>query len=286
MTTTHFAALARAAVVCWSCWAPLAYAQTSSQATPAQSLQDLYEAARTFDATYLSAKALLDSAAFKAQQAEALNLPTVGLGLSGSRTTSSTPAATTTQSNSKAVNATLSGKQTLLSAANRATVAQAQKGLEVSAAEFETAEQDLIVRVAQAYFDVLAAQDALTTTRASKVAITAQLASAKRNFEVGTATITDTREAQARFDLATAQEIATVNDLQVKSLALDQLVGRANVKPQPLATPVVLPSLTPSSMEDWVKTADQEHPQVRRAQLGLQLAQLETEKAQAAHYPR
>ena len=81
-------------------------------------------------------------------------------------------------------------------------------------ADLDTAEQDLMLRVSQAYFDVLGAQDTLQTTRANKAAIAEQLASAKRNFEVGTATITDTREAQARFDLATAQEIAADNDLR------------------------------------------------------------------------
>ena len=90
-----------------------------------------------------------------------------------------------------------------------------------------------MLRVSQAYFDVLGAQDTLQTTRANKAAISEQLASAKRNFEVGTATITDTREAQARFDLATAQEIAADNDLVTKRIALDQLVGRSNVQPQP-----------------------------------------------------
>ena len=89
-----------------------------------------------------------------------------------------------------------------------------------------------MLRVSQAYFDVLGAQDTLQTTRANKTAIAEQLASAKRNFEVGTATITDTREAQARFDLATAQEIAADNDLVSKRIALDQLVGRSNVQPR------------------------------------------------------
>ena len=110
-----------------------------------------------------------------------------------------------------------------------------------SLADLDAAEQDLMLRVSQAYFDVLGAQDTLATTRASKAAIAEQLASAKRNFEVGTATITDTREAQARFDLATAQEIAAENDLVTKRIALDQLVGRSNVAPKQLAVPVVLP---------------------------------------------
>src|SRR6266513_2276943 len=83
-------------------------------------------------------------------------------------------------------------------------------------ATFGQATQDLIVRVAQAYFDVLASQDSLAFIQGQKVAISEQLAQAKRNFEVGTATITDTHEAQARFDLATSQEIAAQGDLEIK----------------------------------------------------------------------
>ena len=102
----------------------------------------------------------------------------------------------------------VNGRQPLFNRSNDATIAQAELSLESSLADLDTAEQDLMLRVSQAYFDVLGAQDTLQTTRANKAAISEQLASAKRNFEVGTATITDTREAQARFDLATAQEIA------------------------------------------------------------------------------
>src|SRR5471032_3079287 len=85
-----------------------------------------------------------------------------------------------------------------------------EAGYKVAQAEaaFGQVTQDLVVRVAQAYFDVLASQDILAFIQAQKTAISEQLAQAKRNFEVGTATITDTHEAQARYDLATSQEIA------------------------------------------------------------------------------
>ena len=251
----------------------------------AQSLQELYEAARGYDASYLSARALLDSSKYRADQANALRLPSVGLSATGSRSTSDTPASNTLSSTTNAVGATLSGRQSLFNQANGVTISQAQKSLEVSAADFEAAEQDLIVRVAQAYFDVLAAQDTLATTRTSKAAISEQLASAKRNFEVGTATITDTREAQARFDLATAQEIVAGNDLQTRRIALDQLVGRSNVSPNQLIVPVALPATAPANIDEWVSRADAEHPLVRKARLGFEVAQLETEKAKAGHLP-
>jgi outer membrane protein len=132
---------------------------------------------------------------------------------------------------------------------------------------------------------VLAAQDTLAFTRASKAAITEQLASAKRNFEVGTATITDTREAQARFDLATAQEIAAENDLRTRRAALDQLVGRAGVEPRPLASLATFTAASVAPIDEWLGRADAEHPEVRSAWLDLEVAQLETEKARAEALP-
>ena len=251
----------------------------------AQSLQEVYEAARGYDASFLAARALLDSAQYRAEQAKALNRPSVGLQLQGQRTTADTPYSSTRKTDTTSVSAGLSASQSLYNPANSASIEQAEKSLAVSRADFESAEQDLIVRVAQAYFDVLAAQDALGTTRANKTFISEQLASAKRNFEVGTATITDTREAQARFDLATAQEIAADNDLRTKSIALDQLVGRTGVSPKGLAVPVVLPPVQPPVVDEWVLRADAEHPLVRKATLGLDVAKLETEKARAGHLP-
>jgi outer membrane protein len=143
----------------------------------------------------------------------------------------------------------------------------------------------LIVRVSQAYFDVLASQDSLTFVKAQKTAVAEQLASAKRNFEVGTSTITDTREAQARFDLVVAQEIAAENDLRVKKIALDQLVGKTEAQPKQLAQPLTLPAVTPGDVNLWVQQSSDVHPSIKQAQIGLDVAQLETKKAEAGHKP-
>jgi outer membrane protein len=253
-----------------------------SAGAAAQSLQELYEAARAFDATYLAAKAQAESAQYRAAQSDALMRPSANLGGNASRAHSDTPIGNRSGSTRQL---SISGRQPLFNRANWATIDQATKSLDVAQADLDTAEQDLIVRVAQAYFDVLAAQDTLSLAKASKTAITEQLASAKRNFEVGTATITDTREAQARFDLATATEIAADNDLRVKRIALDQLVGRTGVEPRRLATPVQLPPLVPDQPQAWVEQAETQHPSVRKANLGLDIAKLETEKAQAGHLP-
>lgn len=252
-------------------------------AVRAQSLQELYQAARAYDATYLAARALADSAPYRIAQTEALLRPNLALTGSAARVQTEPVAGSNFGSNSTTLG--LQGKQPLYNKPNTDSVAQARRSLDQSIADLDAAEQDLIVRVSQAYFDVLAAQDTLGTTRASKAAISEQLASAKRNFEVGTATITDTREAQARFDLASAQEIAADNDLLTKRIALDQLVGRANVQPRQLATPVALPAVAPANVEDWVSGAEQTHPTVRRAQVALDIATLETDKAKAGHLP-
>ena len=260
----------------------VALALATSGVAQAQSLLQLYEAARQYDATYLAAKNLADSARYKAAQSDALLRPTATLVGNSTRSESELPSGANRGSTTHA--ATLQGRQPLYNKTSRVTIDQAQRTLELSKWDLETAEQDLIVRVAQAYFDVLASQDALETTRTNKTAIAEQLASAKRNFEVGTQTITDTREAQAKFDLATAQEIAAENDLRVKRIALDVLVGRSSVTPNPLATPVALPATSPASVDAWVSQTAL-HPAVQRAQLAADIAKLETEKARAGHLP-
>ncbi len=250
----------------------------------AQSLLALVEQARGYDAAWQSAKAQMDAAASRAEQARAGLLPSAGLsaGVSTARTEVSRPEINLTTPNR---NVTLSASQPLYRPANRIGYAQGQRGIDVAQAQLDAATQDLLVRVSQGYFDVLAAQDTLTFVQAQKSAVSEQLAAAKRNFEVGTATITDTREAQARFDLVTAQEIAAENDLRVKKLALDQLVGIQGTRPQPLAQPVQLSPVQPDSVEHWVQTAQDQQPGVRQAALALDVARLETQRAQTGHLP-
>jgi outer membrane protein len=249
----------------------------------AQNLVQLYEAAKGYDAVYLAARAQADSAQFRAAQAEALLRPSAALTGSATRQEVDPPVLGRGYLNN--LQAQVSARQSLFNQGNRVTVEQARRTLDLAAVDLETAEQDLIVRVAQAYFDVLGAQDTLATVQTSKKAVTEQLASARRNFEVGNATITDTREAQARFDLIVAQEIAAENDLRTKRIALDQLVNRENVQPWGLARPVALPPVAPGVIDDWVKQSQSVHPAIRRTTIGLDVAKLETEKARAGSLP-
>ena len=245
----------------------------------AQNLAALYELARGHDASFQSAQAALDAARHRADQARAGLLPQAALSAGVNRVMPSNGSDYTGRS------AALSASQPLWRPANRIAAEQGLKQLEVAEAQLRAAEQDLIVRLAQAYFDVLAARDNLTFVQAQKAAVAEQLAAAKRNFEVGTATITDTREAQARFDLVTAQEIAAENDLRVKRLALDNLVGRSGADPRPLAAPVALPPLAPDNVQAWVEQAEDHSPAIVQARLALEAARLESAKARSAQWP-
>ena len=176
-------------------------------------------------------------------------------------------------------------KQPLFNLGNVAAYDQGKLQAAAGDVQYEQARIDLALRVAQAYFDVLAAEDAINFLEAQKTAINEQLASAKRNFEVGTATITDTHEAQARFDLAEAQEIAARNDLDVKRNALALLIGK---QPDVLATlkaGATLAPPEPAAVERWVEQAQANNLGVVVQGLSAQIAKLAIERARAGHMP-
>lgn len=152
-------------------------------------------------------------------------------------------------------------------------------------AQFKLAEHDLILRVAQAYFDVLIAQDSVQLAEAQKTAITEQLEQAKRNFEVGSATITDTHEAQARYDLTSAQEIAARNDLEIKQRALQQLINAMPKGLKPLGKEFKLEAPQPADMEKWVGEAELNNPQLAIARAGAEIAEKEVARNRGGHYP-
>lgn len=250
----------------------------------AQSLLEMVQSAQNFDALVQASQSQLQASMRKADQARAALLPNAALSAGVTRFNndiSQPPSQRSSTTQSVGVTAT----QPLYRPANRIGYTQSQRNIDIAQAQLDAANQDLLVRVSQAYFDVLAAQDTLTFVQAQKVAVAEQLASAQRNFEVGTATITDSREAQARYDLVISQEIAAANDLRVKRLALDQLVGITNAQPKPLALPTQLPIVEPQQVSAWVETAQSQQPAIRQAAIALDVASLETEKAKTGHLP-
>jgi outer membrane protein len=264
-------------------------------AAHAQSLLELYESARSYDASYLSAKLQYDASLASAEQGKAGMRPSANLSaglsytdqnLSANSSATAAQAAALQASNRgfQTQSLSASASQPLYRPANRAAYDQALQRAELAKAQLEAAEQELILRTSQAYFDVLAAQDNLTAVQAQRTAVAEQLAAAKRRFEVGTSTIVDTRQAQAAFDRIQAAQIQAENDLAVRRLALDQLVGRAGTRPLPLSTPVLLPAIE-GDVNRWVQDAQTQHPSVRGAQTNLEIARLEVVRAQAGHKP-
>ena len=265
---------------------PLSVALAAAVALPAraQNLVSLYEAARAFDAGYQSAQYQFEATVAKSEQARAGTLYKIDLTATASIGAIDGNAAKK-QSGYDGQSATLSASQPLHRPGNQIVFEQSKRQIDVEEQKLLSAEQDLIMKLSTAYFEVLASQDSLAYLLAQKAAVTEQLASAKRNFEVGTATITDTREAEARFDLVVAQEIAGRNDLQVKKLALDQLVGKPNSAPLPVKLPLQLPPVMPGDVAAWVQKSEEMHPAVRQSRLAFEVAQMEAKKAQAATLP-
>ncbi len=274
-TPFRLSSLTLAAALLASGWA------TGSQA---QSLVELYESARAFDAGYLSARQQYDANLARAEQAKAGILPKAGLTAGANHNQFDTSASAALSRGFPSQSLGLSASQALYNPAAWGAYEQSLKQAEVAKAQLESAEQDLIVRTSQAYFDVLSAQDNLASVRAQRAAVEEQLAAAKRRFEVGTSTIVDTRQAQATFDRIVAAQIQAENELTVRRIALDQLVGKANTQPLPLKPPVALPALE-QQMQAWVQQAETVHPSVRAAQGNLDIARLEVARAEAGHKP-
>jgi outer membrane protein len=257
----------------------------------AADLLQVYRDARSNDAAFASARAALDAGREKGPQGKALLLPTINAAANSVYNSDSymnTAGATVGQVfsrdfNSNGWSVTLS--QPLFRMQNWTQYKQSEFQVAQAEAQFGQAAQDLIVRAAQAYFDVLASQDSLATIQAQKTAIAEQLAQAKRNFEVGTATITDTHEAQARYDLSTSAELAAQNDLEFKKTALQQLIGKAPETLSPLSPRMSLSAPQPAAMESWVETAQKQNYTVRLQEAGLEIASREVDRNRQGHLP-
>jgi outer membrane protein len=253
----------------------------------ASDLPQLYRAALAHDAKYAAARAEVEAERERLPQGWAGLLPTVGATAGSAwnenRIHGNGQPAWTNDYNTHAYNVSLT--QPLFRWQNVLQYGQAKWQVAQAEAVFAQASQELILRVARAYFDVLYAQENLAAVRANKEAIALQLAQAKKNFEVGTATITDAHEAQSRFDLAVAQELAGENDLEVRRYALRVIVGGEIGELGRLRADVELRPPQPASMEGWVEAAGNDSFLVQAQQAALEVARHEVERARAGHYP-
>jgi outer membrane protein len=253
------------------------------QSAMAADLIDVYREALARDPVFASARASYEAAREALPQARAGILPAVNLAASANRNHRETEGIPKMDYNTNGF--TLSLSQPLFRLQNFIVVDQASMQVRQSEAAFYDAQQNLIVRSAQAYFDVLLAEDNVMLSAAQKVAIGEQLAQAKRNFEVGTATIVDTYEAQAKYDLAVAKEISDQNDLEIKKRALQQLIGKMPDTLAPLKDKLALPLPQPGDMEQWVGASDHDSPVIAQFKAAYDIAAKEVDRSKAGHYP-
>jgi outer membrane protein len=259
-------------------------------AAAGEDLLQVYQDAQKYDAVYAAARQNLAAGRERLPQGRALLLPTLNLSANATRSRIEVESDDPTLSPSftrkpDAAGYTLTFTQPVYRRQNYLQYRQAEFQVQQAEATFAQAAQDLAIRTAQAYFEVLAAQDTLALVRAQKAATSEQLAQAKRNFEVGTATITDTHEAQARYDLIVAQEIAALNDLENRRQALQLITGKTYAELKPLRADVRLAPPNPENMETWVDLAEKQSYVVLIQEAVAEIAALEARRASAAHHP-
>lgn len=271
-----------------------AYAADLYSPAHAADLMAVYREALEQDAQYSSARAAHEAAQEKLPQGRAGLLPTITF--SGVRRRQLIDRLTAIQSGGGTLppgevtidnqSLTVTATQPIYRKENFAIYEQAKIQVAQADLQFILAAQDLILRVAQAYFDILTAQVNIEVAEAQKKAIGEQLAQAKRNFEVGAATIVDTYEAQARFDLTASTEIAARNELEVRKRALEQIIGRIpNDLRRPNDTASDLLTLKYANMQDWITVAEQNNLALRIQQAIVNIAKQDVERAKAGHYP-
>jgi len=255
----------------------------------AEDLLQIYRDALANDPTLASARANWLAIQEAVPQARAGLLPSVTLAANANRQNfyeklHTDPSVSVTE-NFPAYNYTVSASQPLYRKQNLVALDQAKQTIGQSDYVLASARQDLIVRVAQAYLDILLARFNIELTESQKAAVSENLAQAKRKCGVGTATITDTNDAQAKYDQIVAQEISTQNDLDNKLAALRAIIGRAPKELKPFGGGFAPQLPTPNTLDAWIEAAVRDNPQVRIAQANYDIAVLEVDRQRAGHYP-
>jgi outer membrane protein len=253
-------------------------------------LLQVFRDAAANDAVFASARSALDASRERLPQGRALILPTLnftGNSLqSDNHVLSRTPTAPVPVTRNFVSNVfTFTLTQPLYRPQNYLQLEQAEFQVAQAESQFGQAFQDMTVRVSQAYFDVLNAENSLAFIRAQKTAITEQLAQAKRNFEVGTTTITDTNEAQARFDLSVSQEIAGQNELELRKHTLQEILGKDPGALTPLRSNFTMAPLEPNRMDEWVSAAQKNAFPVRIQEAATEIAARDVERSRTGHKP-
>jgi outer membrane protein len=259
----------------------------ASFGTPAADLLEVYRQAQERDPAYRAAVYSLQAARERVPQARAALRPAINLVGSASRQAGHASfdelAPVARDAHTRGWNLQLS--QPLWRASASAALDQAGQQELLAEAQFRQAEQDLILRTAQAYLDILVAQEAEHVAQLQIGAMEQQRSLARRTFEGGTGTVTDVHEAQSRLDLSRAQAVVASNELQNKLAELTRILGISHARLAGLRADSLLPRIEPAGVQPWLDSAREQSIQVRIAQATLEVADREVAKSQAAHSP-
>lgn len=162
---------------------------------------------------------------------------------------------------------------------------QAGKVVAQAEADYEAAQQDLMIRVAARYFDVLAAEDVLTSINADRTAIARQLEQAQQRFEVGLIAITDVQESQAAYDQSIAAEIGAKRSLATARELLREITGEYVTTLSAPRDDFPLISPNPADELSWIDQAMSQNLVVISSRLGEQIARDEISFRRTGHYP-
>ena len=255
-----------------------------------QSLADIYNQALAHDPTLASALNANQAAQEIIEQGKALYRPVVNFnaGANASYTDISftglkVPFAPGTQAFA-GYQYGVEAHQPLYRKQNLVQMDQAKTQVSQADKQLYLTQQTLILRTTQAYFDVLLAQDKIDLMQAQKAAILSQLEQAKANFDAGTVTITDVNDAQARYDLITAQEIAAINDHQIALRAVQAITGEIPQKLATVKTDIKTHALE-QGMDKWLEVAAENDLNIQISQDAVKLSEQEVERANAGHLP-
>lgn len=183
-------------------------------------------------------------------------------------------------------NYVLSLRQPIYRKYNFAQYMQAQSQVESAEATLDRSLQDLLVRLAGAYFEALMARDQHALVLAQKDAYATQLAAARRAFDAGHGTRTDIDDAQARYDMTLAQELEASQNLGYTRRQLQTIVNQP-VDALALLDParMQLQAPLPASAEEWIARGEELNPELRALRANIEAARQELEKARSGHFP-
>jgi outer membrane protein len=267
----------------------LALLPTVARATD---LLDVYKQALHNDPTYLADKANYNAAREKLGEAHSVLWPHIYAGanttwndINSTLITAMNPTASPHQRyNSAGYFVTLS--QPVFDWGAFAAVSQAHAAVRQATAVFEAQREGLFLRVANAYFHLLLANDNLGLAKSQEAAIAQQRQVAQGRLKVGLGTITEVDDANARYQMATAQVLQAQNNLEDAQQAMREIAGKVPTKLLPLRDDIPLQQPDPPDIVQWVTKALSQNYQVIAAKEGAQIARREISRRHAGYYPK